>query len=73
MSNYVYRSERCRHGFCKTTIGCEKCGIKVKRGAGHKLRRATDRRTATPRHAEGYALNERRGRGNRNAVGGGEW
>lgn len=70
--NYRYRSERCRHGLCLLSVGCEVCGVKADRKASAKLRRASERKVALPRTAEGYGLTETRGRGNNNA-GSGKW
>lgn len=69
--NYRNRSVRCVHKMCLTTVGCEECGIKPKRGAGYHLRRPETH--AAPRVVpSGYnAAGKRSGEGNSNATGGG--
>jgi hypothetical protein len=68
--NYRNHSNRCRHGFCLTSVGCERCGVKPDKVAARRLRRPDTH--ASPVSAQGYGLSETRGRGNRNAVGGGQ-
>lgn len=68
--NYRYHSTRCRHGFCLASVGCETCGVKPNEVDARRLRRA-ETHIVNPPSAHGYAVDETRGRGNRNAARGG--
>jgi hypothetical protein len=65
----VRRSNRCKHGMCLTTVGCDTCGVTVPERAGAHLRRADERRANSVRAPDGYGNSDgrRRQQGNNNA------